>query len=237
MIDFATNSSGRGKAAQVPDEVRGWNWGAFLLNWVWGIGNSTYIALLMFMPLVNFVIPFVLGARGNEWAWRNRTWRSVEEFKATQRKWAWAGLIFVFVVIPGCLGFVGSALKNNDAYRLSLAAVQDNPEVLAELGQPLKPGFFVMGSINMYGPDGRAALQYSVRGSKGEGDVSVYAERRARQWKLRQVSVETPARRIVVVGEGVTMRPVNLLTLRRPVHGRDRTVGRSDVERETAEDT
>jgi len=27
--------------AEVPDEIDRWNWGAFLLNWIWGIGNNT----------------------------------------------------------------------------------------------------------------------------------------------------------------------------------------------------
>src|SRR3990170_1543286 len=56
------NTSGQGKAAVVPPEVDRWNWGAFLLNWIWGIGNNTFIALLMFVPFANFVMPFVLGA-------------------------------------------------------------------------------------------------------------------------------------------------------------------------------
>ena len=67
------NTSGEGKGALVPEELKGWNWGAFFLTWIWGIGNSTYIALLMFIPLVNMILPFVLGAKGNEWAWKNRS--------------------------------------------------------------------------------------------------------------------------------------------------------------------
>lgn len=43
-----TNTSGQGKNATVPAEIDRWNWGAFLLNWIWGIGNHTFIALLMF---------------------------------------------------------------------------------------------------------------------------------------------------------------------------------------------
>src|SRR5215813_2581633 len=60
------NTSGQGERAIVPPEIRGWNWGAFLLNWIWGICNDTYIALLMFVPLVNVVMIFVLGAKGSE---------------------------------------------------------------------------------------------------------------------------------------------------------------------------
>ena len=35
------NSSGRGMFAELPAEVRGWNWGAFWLGWIWGIKNRT----------------------------------------------------------------------------------------------------------------------------------------------------------------------------------------------------
>ncbi len=91
------NTSGQGRQATVPPEVQGWSWGAFLMNWFWGLFNGTFIALLMFVPLVNFVMAFVLGAKGNEWAWRNKKWDSVEHFKAVQRKWAIAGLIILIV--------------------------------------------------------------------------------------------------------------------------------------------
>ena len=37
----AENTSGRGPDAVLPSELRGWNWGAFFLNWVWGLGNQT----------------------------------------------------------------------------------------------------------------------------------------------------------------------------------------------------
>src|SRR5579871_1238349 len=81
------NTSGQGERAIVPPEIRRWNWGAFFLNWIWGVANETYIALLMFVPLVNVVMIFVLGAKGSEWAWRNTRWRDVAHFKRTQRLW------------------------------------------------------------------------------------------------------------------------------------------------------
>jgi len=92
------NSSGQNAGVPIPSEIRGWNWGAFFLNWIWGIGNNTFIALLMFIPFVNFIMLFVLGAKGNEWAWKNKHWDSIEQFKRVQKKWAWAGLIIFLVV-------------------------------------------------------------------------------------------------------------------------------------------
>jgi hypothetical protein len=87
-----TNTSGMGPLAQIPPEIRGWNWGAFFLGWIWGLGNSVWIALLEWVPYVGIVMIFVLGAKGNEWAWANKKWGSVEDFKRTQRSWALWGL-------------------------------------------------------------------------------------------------------------------------------------------------
>ena len=54
------NTSGQGKDAVVPAEIRGWSWGAFFLTWIWGVGNNTYRAFWMFCPFVNLVFWFVL---------------------------------------------------------------------------------------------------------------------------------------------------------------------------------
>ena len=56
---------GANNPAEIPRELDRWNWGAFFLNWIWGLGNSTYIALLMWVPFVNLIMIFVLGARGS----------------------------------------------------------------------------------------------------------------------------------------------------------------------------
>jgi len=86
------NTSGLGKASIVPSEVEGWNWGAFFLHWIWGLFNATPIALLMFVPGAGLIMMFVLGVKGNEWAWRNQNWQSIEHFKSVQRKWAMWGI-------------------------------------------------------------------------------------------------------------------------------------------------
>ena len=94
------NNSGQGKMAGLPPQLYGWNWGAFFLNWIWGIGNNTFIALLCLLPLINIVMIFVLGAKGNEWAWQNKRWQSIEHFKRVQRLWAiWGFILFALGII------------------------------------------------------------------------------------------------------------------------------------------
>src|SRR3954452_15810364 len=113
--------------AEIPAELDRWNWGAFFLNWIWGIGNSTFIALLALIPVVNLIMIFVLGARGSRLAWQNRAWRDAEQFRKTQRNWAIAGLAVWVVSIGGCATMVGSipfVLKGSDAYRMTMDVVR-----------------------------------------------------------------------------------------------------------------
>jgi hypothetical protein len=42
-----TNTSGQGLKAIVPSEARGWNWGAFLLTWIWCIPHKSWIGFVV----------------------------------------------------------------------------------------------------------------------------------------------------------------------------------------------
>jgi len=96
------NSSGSGKDAVLPDGVKGWSWGAFLLNWIWAIFNRSYIGLLALVPYIGVIVAIVLGVKGREWAWQNRRWDSVEHFNSVQRKWsAWAVILTLVVLVLG----------------------------------------------------------------------------------------------------------------------------------------
>jgi serine/threonine protein kinase len=88
------NTSGQGRHGYVPEEILGWNWGAFLLPNIWFFTNKVWgWGLLTWIPLFGFAATLVLARRGNEMAWQSRRWRSVEQFKAHQRGWAIAGLV------------------------------------------------------------------------------------------------------------------------------------------------
>jgi len=98
------NTSGQGKVAVIPQEIRGWNWGAFLLNWIWSIGNNVWIGLLALIPYAGVIMAIVLGVKGSEWAWRSKRWESTEHFRRTQRTWAYWGagvwaVVIVFIII------------------------------------------------------------------------------------------------------------------------------------------
>ncbi|MGF1933900.1 MAG: serine/threonine protein kinase [Nostoc sp. ChiQUE02] len=77
----------------VPEEILGWNWGAFLMPWLWMWPNQVWYGLFCFIPHGWWLMAIALGAKGNEWAWKSRPWRSIEQFKAHQRGWAIVGIL------------------------------------------------------------------------------------------------------------------------------------------------
>lgn len=116
------NNSGCGlfnASQQVPDEIKGWNWGAFIMPWLWvftNLSRSTtlaWIGLLSWGWIMVFLVEYThvgmdawitrlglsmavsiaLGIKGNDWAWKSRMWRSIEQFKAHQRGWAIVGIL------------------------------------------------------------------------------------------------------------------------------------------------
>jgi hypothetical protein len=88
-IGALDNTSGMGGQAAVPPGLGEWNWGGFLLTFIWGIGNNVWWSFLVFVPYFGpLVMPFVLAFKGNEWAWQSKRWDSVEHFKSVQHTWA-----------------------------------------------------------------------------------------------------------------------------------------------------
>lgn len=100
----------------------GWNWGAFCFSWIWGLGNSCYIPLLIWLslfyrPLILFMM-IICGMFGNVWAWKNgkSKYRDAEEFNRVQDSWNRAGktvavlslivvaLMLIFVLFALCVG-------------------------------------------------------------------------------------------------------------------------------------
>jgi hypothetical protein len=189
--------------AEIPRELNRWNWGAFLLNWIWGIGNSTFIALLMFVPVVNIVMIFVLGWKGSRWAWKNRAWRDAEHFRRTQRSWAIAGVLIWALAIGGSAWAVTSVprlMKGTEAYRMTMDAVRNDQKVRAALGAGIEDSFWVGGVVHVQGDAGEASYRIPVHGEKAGGTVFSHALKNGGKWAvtLLYVTVEGKAPIVLV---------------------------------------
>jgi hypothetical protein len=197
------NTSGQGKHASVPPEIDHFNWGAFILNWIWGLAHNTPIALLGFVPCVGCAMPFVLGLRGSAWAWQNRRWDSVEQFRRSQRNWALAGfalVAFSLLCAAGIFLAVSYGLKQSDAYRLSYETLSHDPTATRILGTPIQTGM-VQGSIQTHGPNGSADISFSVSGPKAKGKLYTQAQKDMGRWHIERMELELEgvARRVPLV--------------------------------------
>ena len=117
----------------VPEGVKGWCWGGFLMSWIWAIGNRTWIGLLSAIPYVGLAVaiwlgitdrapawigllgvtPFVglgvtiwLGIKGRELAWKNGKWKSVKHFNRVQRAWTILGIVIHLLPVAGLIACV-----------------------------------------------------------------------------------------------------------------------------------
>lgn len=119
------------QGSALPPEIKGWNWGAFLMGPIWSIGNKVWIGLLhilililvtvigrgiisTFLNIATLTLAVTLGIKGNEWAWKAKKWDNVEHFKRIQKKWAIAGVIifiFTFIIMGVLGGILVGALK------------------------------------------------------------------------------------------------------------------------------
>lgn len=93
--------------AELPADLRGFNWGAFFLQWVWGIRHKVSWAWWSLIPIVNIFIAFKLGFHGNELAWKNCEWKSEIHFDEVEREWTMAGIgIFIIFLLLCSLGLL-----------------------------------------------------------------------------------------------------------------------------------
>ena len=171
---------------EVPEKIKGWNWGAFAFNWIWGIRFRTYRALLVFVPFVNIVMPFVLGFKGNEWAWKHNHWHNVEEFKHSQRKWSIAAAIMLICGVTFAVILtvsMTSKFEQSGSTRLALSTLERSDKFHVNIGTPYDIDL-VQGNIREYKASSSADMQYEIDGPQGDGLIELKAESNDGIWRL-----------------------------------------------------
>ncbi|MEO6874219.1 MAG: cytochrome c oxidase assembly factor Coa1 family protein [Opitutaceae bacterium] len=90
----------------------------------------------------------------------------------------------------GLFYFVTGIMRSSDAYLGAMARARSAPTVIAALGTPLEPGYFVMGSIRISGPTGFAELSIPVSGPKGRATIYVEATKHLGEWHFDHLIVQ-----------------------------------------------
>ncbi|GAA0193722.1 hypothetical protein GCM10009122_56640 [Fulvivirga kasyanovii] len=89
------------------------------------------------------------------------------------------------IAIGGIILFAGSAMKNSDAYKVSVAAIEQNDQIIQETGGIKGYGMMPTGNINISNGYGQAQLNITVLGNEQDITVSTYLEKApGGEWKL-----------------------------------------------------
>jgi TonB family protein len=114
------------------------------------------------------------------------------------RNWKWAvplgcvTLILVLVAAGGAIFlFAMSAIKSSDVYRGALERAQSNPEAVALLGEPIKDGWLVKGTVSFNGGSGNASFEIPVSGPKNSGTLYVRAVNEGGAWMYEKLDLST----------------------------------------------
>lgn len=98
----------------IKKELKKWSWGAFLLTFIWGVGNGVYVSLLAIIPGVNIIMAVILGIKGNEWAWRKNKCLTITEFKKQQKLWAKWGVVSIVIITIASVLLVRQIVINSE---------------------------------------------------------------------------------------------------------------------------
>ncbi|EPR69780.1 hypothetical protein ADIWIN_4055 [Winogradskyella psychrotolerans RS-3] len=97
------------------------------------------------------------------------------------------GIVFItFMVL-----FIGSAMKNSDAYKVAVENIEQNQKILDETGGITGYGMMPTGSININNGYGEAQLEIKVLGKDNDVSVGAYLTKQPKgEWKLIKMSKE-----------------------------------------------
>lgn len=109
------------------------------------------------------------------------------------RRWL-ARLLVLGILVPVCAVVAGGAtlyfkfgpLRSSDAYRMGLEKVQQDPTVLAQLGEPIRTVNWFPGGIL---EADRADLHFPIVGPKGRAQIGLQARRLSGTWGLASLEV------------------------------------------------
>ncbi|OYW77424.1 MAG: hypothetical protein B7Z37_04080 [Verrucomicrobia bacterium 12-59-8] len=105
------------------------------------------------------------------------------------------GLIVLSAVFSfGIFFFSMQVIQKTDVYAEAFKRAQDSAEVQAALGTPITTGWSFSGSVNYNNGSGYAKFTLPVTGPKGEGILTVNADKSsgAAAWQYSTLEVEFP---------------------------------------------
>jgi hypothetical protein len=116
------------------------------------------------------------------------------------RNWKWAvplgcltGIALFIAILAGIVLLVFGLIAKSDVYTYALAQARSSPAVAEALGEPIEPGWYLMGTINVSGASGNADIAIPISGPSGAGTLYASARKRAGAWNYDVLEVALDA--------------------------------------------
>jgi len=102
-------------------------------------------------------------------------------------------LICGFAVGTGTI--VVASYRHSDVYKQAMARATQNPTVREQIGEPIKPAWFISGSLHINGGSGNADFSIPISGPKANGSIRVIAFKNAGVWRFTYLQVNVSGQR------------------------------------------
>lgn len=113
------------------------------------------------------------------------------------RNWRWfvpvgcLGLVLLGALAAAALFFgIMGGIKRSEVFQMALEQARSSPAAVEALGEPIEPGWWVSGSVNVTGPSGEASLAAPISGPRGEGKLYAEGVKQAGEWRLTLLALE-----------------------------------------------
>ena len=109
--------------------------------------------------------------------------------------WKVVGIGCFVIIVLAVIAAIGIALgvftiiKKTDVYKQARDKACNDPRVIAALGEPVRPGFIVTGSVKIDQNGGTANVHFPVKGSKGSAKVDAEATYDGSKWNYSKLLV------------------------------------------------
>ncbi len=117
----------------------------------------------------------------------------------SRNMWWFMPLVLLFLVSPcvccgGCYYMVTSTIRGSQPYNLTLQRVQNDPQVVEQLGKPIEQSGWMMGGKVDYGNNNgansaRSELEFDVAGPKGKAHVHAVLVKTKVDWTFQVLDV------------------------------------------------
>lgn len=114
------------------------------------------------------------------------------------RNWKWAlptfgcltiiilAIVFAFALYTG----VSTMFKDSKPYEEAIIALNNNELIIEKLGQPVEADGMFQGNVNYSGNSADVDIKVPVEGPKGEGTLTVIAQKVNDVWSYQLMQVE-----------------------------------------------